>query len=105
VFKRAGDDALAQSKSVTICASAALIQIKADQCTSFSDGLEDFVPARKSRRGRDSSNSGQKAAAVIHRYRVHRITLSQTLPCLMRIRAIVKPKRDMIATTVIAPQM
>jgi hypothetical protein len=35
----------------------------------------------------------------------HRITFSQTLPCLMRILAIEKAKSDMIATTTIAPQM
>jgi hypothetical protein len=37
VFKRDGDDPLAHRKSVTTCASTALIQIKADQNTAFSE--------------------------------------------------------------------
>jgi hypothetical protein len=43
VFKRDGDDPLAHGESVTTSASAALIQIKADQTAAFSDGSEGIL--------------------------------------------------------------
>jgi hypothetical protein len=104
VFKRDGDDPLAHCNSVTTCASTALIQIKADQSTAFSEGSEDLRRIGRAFRAGIPSRAGERQ----HSYEplsVHRITLSQTLPCLMSIRAIEKPKSDMMATTVIAPQM
>lgn len=102
-FKRDGDDPLTQCNSVTTCASAALIQIKAVQNTAFSDIQEGFVLDRENF-GWGFLKRRQRAMAIVGRLSAHRMTLSQTLPCLMRILAMVKPKSDMIARIVIAPQ-
>jgi hypothetical protein len=98
-FKRDGDDPLARCKSVTTCAFAALIQIKADQNTAFSDGSEVEKPSARGFPQEPAGSGGYELLSA------HLITFSQTLPCFMRIRAIENAKSDMIATTIIAPQI
>jgi len=46
-----------------------------------------------------------KGQTILRPFSAHLITLSQTLPCLMTIFAIEKPKNEMNATMSIAPHI